>query len=172
MGIRREFRCYCCDFDGGSAPYGKSGLTARGTVCYTLGQREVWDEPNFEKFCGEWDPKHSYKLGVLARPGQVIRVTYGARGGGEIELRQDAAVTAELDAIFGPGWTGFVPATTAARAFKFEKPNLATFPITVSIDPAEAKPQPIPIVARHRTGTFASGFMPGLWVIPPAAGKR
>jgi hypothetical protein len=65
-----------------------------------------------------------------------------------------------------------VPATTAPRAFKFEKPNLATFPITVSVDPAEARLQPIPIVARYRTGTFANGFMPGLWVLPPAAGKR
>jgi hypothetical protein len=168
MGARREFRAYCCDFDGGSSPYGKAGLTARGTVCYTLGQREAWDDQNFAAFCAEWDSKHGYKIGVLPRPGQMIRVSYAARDGGEIELRQDAAATAELEALFGAGWLGLVPTTTAPRAIKLEKPNMALMPITVSVDPAEARPQPMPIVARHRSGTFASGFMPGLWVLPPA----
>ena len=169
MGARREFKAYCCDFDLGSSPYGKAGLTARGTVCYTLGQREAWSEQDFAAFCAEWDGKHGYKIGVLPRPGQTVRVAYGARGGGEIELRPDAAVTAELEALFGPGWTGLVPATNAPRAIKLEKPNFALMPITVTVEPAEARPQPIPIVARHRTGTFATGFMPGLWVLPPTS---
>jgi hypothetical protein len=167
MGRPRDFRAYSCNFEANPRSYGKAGLTARGTVCYALGQRETWTAPTFESFCAEWDSKNGYKIGVLPRPGQAIRVTYGARGGGEIELRPDPAETAELEGLLGPGWIGLVPATKAARALTLEPPNLATFPITVSVDPAQGRIQLIPVVVRYREGTFASGFMPSMWTLLP-----
>ncbi len=151
-----------------------TGLRVEGTVCWTLSQRVGTSEAEVSRFLAGWDEK-GYKMGLLVKTGQrVERLAYAREGGGELALRPDAGVKAELERVLGTPaggeWVGLV-SSPGRRKYTHapEEPHIVCFEVTLTIAPAEEGPQPIPVVSRHLAGSFADSYMPGLWVIPGLA---
>jgi hypothetical protein len=174
MGFRENYKGYLFTVQADSVRRaGSDGVSVTGTVCYVLaGNRVATAMADYVK---EWDEKRSYKIGLKLRRIQEVRASYRRADGGEIRLRQDAAVTAELTGLFPPEagheWVGLVPEDKAVRWYRFEEPNTVYFELSITVRPMDNNPQLIPFVARHATGSFADGHMTGLWELPPAPGS-
>jgi hypothetical protein len=146
---------------------GARGLRVEGTVCWTLAGKGA---SQIRAYLPTWDAR-GYKIGLLVRKGQrITRLAYAAPGGGEVRLAHDPGLTDELGRALGgePGrrWLGFF-ATGARRKATLVAPNIVCFDVTLEISPAGARPQLVPVAARHLRGTFSDSYMPALWVLPP-----
>lgn len=155
-----------------SSRYGRHGLTAEATVLVALSRRQRQTVRAMQsEYLARWD-RLSYKIGLQIRRNQRIdRLVYARDGGGEIIMREDPAVTADLAAVLparaGDRWVGLVPESRDRRKYAFVESNVISFEIALSIAPAQALPQLVPAVVRHRRGHFADRFLGTLWVLTP-----
>jgi hypothetical protein len=171
MGLRDNYKGYLFTVQADSVRRaGNDGVSVTGTVCYVLAGN--WVVAAMSDYVRQWDEQRSYKIGLKLRRIQEVRAAYRrADGGGEIRLREDPAVTAELRDLFPPEagheWVGLVPEDKGLRWHRFEEPNTVYFELSITVRPMDDKPQLIPFVARHANGSFADGHMTGLWELPP-----
>lgn len=158
-----------------SAPSGKRGLTVTGQVHWALSSEVGVDAAAVQQYLATWEER-GYKMALLVRKGQRVEaLAYAAEGGGQLALRPDARVAAAADKALGtpPGssWVGYVSVGGRRKATLVDS-HVVSFEVSLTLTPALEGPQVVPVLSRHRKGSFADGYMPGLWVLPKGRGAR
>jgi len=171
MAVRGEYLGYV--FDVKNVHPWDDGRRVEATAMYAVAQTVMAQAT----FLDNWDDSKSYMVGLHVATNQTVEVSYRGQTGGFFQLIQDSTVTADLNAYLGaePGktWIGFVPPDAKPRRrFAVDSASRTVgFDVELKIKPVQVA-QFIPFVGRHRfdapgkQGSFANGFMPGMWQVP------
>ena len=183
MSFRADFRAYVFDPNGLKETYtvgSLNGFRVTGSVTYaisptvaTTAYLDEWKHPD----------KRSFMVGLYVDSTQTVEVDYEDATGGNLRLKEDAGVAAQLASNFGEGankkWIGLMH-PGGGQQWKLDTSQVAagfaSFKIRVGIYPADG-PQFIPVVARHRrgfnsatgqftAGDFKDGHIAGVWYVP------
>jgi len=139
--------------------YGEHGLAVDAQVTFALARKKGQSLKEMQtSYLVRWD-RLGYKIGLqIGHDQQIDRLVYRRDGRGEIVMREDAEVTADLTNTFGSSgaarWVGLVPDSPARRRFRFIEPNVIAFNMTLTLSPVLHLPQLVPVAVRHRLGKF------------------
>jgi len=171
MAAPLEFFCYA--FIVMKAHPWDDGRRVEATAMYTVARPTL----SQAAFLDNWDDRVSYMIGLHVMANQVVEVSYRGRTGGWFQLLQDSTVTQDLNTSLGaePGrtWIGFVPPDAKPRRAITVDSDRGTvsWDVEFKIKPVSVA-QFVPFAGRYRfdsggkQGSFANGFMGGMWWVP------
>jgi hypothetical protein len=154
----------------------KDEIAVVGTVCYTF-PTEGKPPQQAQREYLERSDRLGYKIGLRLGVNQsVVYFAFRREGGGDVQMVEDAAVTQDLQTVFGSGpgekWIGFVPTSKDRRRHAFPEPNVICYDMVLTLKPRVPLPLLIPIVMRFNNGqSFSASFIGSVVVIRARKGS-